>query len=132
MADVKFTRLHCLRTEDFAGGDEPKLVILVDGNVTGQISIPNMVVGGIELINQTVTFNSEVVVRLFDEDTGVFDPDDFLGEVSIGSDDDDTKGIFDQEGAYYVLEWENVTPVAPDGTDISIDDSPGTSPGPNA
>jgi hypothetical protein len=117
MKQATLQSLHCESTEDWTGADECRLEIYADGELehTFRADLDD----GMDWpLNSSILFNTEVAVRLFDEDGSLpGDDDDALGIVSIPATvTADTVGVFDQDGADYRLTY----------TVIDRDDIPAT------
>lgn len=107
MPRLRLISLYCEETEDNAGADEAYLT------VNGQQ------VGGVNSINdreardltyiEPIAFTTSAEIRLFDEDTGIFDDDDALGTLTAVSDQvgqGEQRGNYTGDGANYTLTWE--------------------------
>lgn len=107
MPKLRLISLYCEQTEDNAGADEAYLV------VNGQQ------VGGVQSINDRearnltyippISFTSSAEIRLYDQDTGIFDKDDYLGTLNASSSQvgrGEQRGKFTEDDADYTLTWE--------------------------
>jgi hypothetical protein len=101
--------LDCRETEDWLGADEAYLRV---HGVT--VWGPQSMNDGDSLdINRSVPFSSTAKIRLYDADTGIFDNDDFLGEVTATASQanrGEQYASFTQDGANYQLTYR-VVPV---------------------
>src|SRR5262245_28710452 len=77
---IKLISLQCLRTEDQCV-DEAYIKI----NDTRVWGPKNMRVGETRCLDVTVGFEGTAVISLWDEDGGLFDPDDCLGSVAVST-----------------------------------------------
>jgi hypothetical protein len=106
MKQATLENLHCTVTEDTLGDDECRVEIYADGGFEGALR------GDLNndedwALNTSVVFDSNLVVKLFDED-GDFpgDDDDALGIVTIpASDVSHGTGDFTQDEANYRLTY---------------------------
>ncbi|MFE5837767.1 hypothetical protein [Arthrobacter sp. NPDC056493] len=96
--------LDCRETEDWLGADEAYLRV---HGVT--VWGPQSMNDGDSLdINRSVPFSSTAKIRLYDADTGIFDNDDFLGEVTASAsqvNSGEQYASFTQDGANYQLTY---------------------------
>jgi hypothetical protein len=97
--------LDCRETEDWLGADEAYLRV---HGVT--LWGPQSMNDGDSLdINRTVPFASTAKIRLYDADTGIFDNDDFLGEITATASQvnrGEQYASFTQDGANYQLTYK--------------------------
>lgn len=107
MPKLRLISLYCEKTEDNAGADEAYLV--VNGRQVGGVnSINDREARDLTYI-EPISFTSSAEIRLYDEDTGVFDKDDFLGSLSATAKQagqGEQRGRFNQDDADYTLTWE--------------------------
>lgn len=107
MSNLRLISLYCEETEDNAGADEAYL--LVNGQQVGGVnSINNRESRDLTYIG-LIPFSTTAEIRLFDEDTGVFDDDDALGTLTADSNQvgqGEQRGNFTGDGANYTLTWE--------------------------
>jgi hypothetical protein len=105
MPKLKLKSLYCETTEDSGGPDEAYLI--VNGQqVWGTQSINDR--EG-RPVDKEVDFTTSAEIKLYDEDTAVFDKDDHLGTVTAGSDlvgKGEQQGKFTGDGANYTLYYE--------------------------
>lgn len=109
MRQLILNQLKCNETEDW-GADECRLEVYVDGALQPYLkrSINNSQVW---VLNQSYLFNSNVDLKLWDEDSP--DADDFLGSVRIETGlTSGTTASFTRDGANYQLRYQIVD--APD------------------
>jgi hypothetical protein len=99
---VLLDKLACHKTEDSTGADEAYLTY--DGErIWGPTSIND---GQVRSILISKSINGQAEVALHDEDSGILDPDDFLGSITISGDE---AGLgqrvqrFTRDGANYSL-----------------------------
>ncbi len=107
MSNLRLISLYCDRTEDNAGPDEAYL--LVNGRQVGGVNSINDKESRDLTYIPPIPFSSTAEIRLFDEDTGVFDRDDALGTLTASSDQSgqgEQRGNFTEDGANYTLTWE--------------------------
>ena len=118
MKQATLQSLSCQTTEDTTGADECRLEIYADGELEHALRAD--LNDGLDWsLETTVLFESEVAVRLFDEDGPLpGDGDDALGIVSIpAAETADAVGVFDQDGADYQLTYTVVDRGEIDATD---------------
>jgi len=82
---VTLISLHCNKTEDSTGADECRLVVYVDGVPQPEHTNSMNDAGGGDTwpLGLTYSFNSQVLVKLWDDDNPPIDPNDWLGDVDI-------------------------------------------------
>jgi len=106
MAYLKLIDLFCQAREDVSAHDE--IYFEIRGRKIGPREVSER--DPWLLIDHTaIFFNTSVTVRLYDEDTGIFDKDDFLGETVITRDlmgYGEQRAVFDLEGAHYTLTFK--------------------------
>lgn len=107
--------IKCDDTEDYLGADELRLEIYVDGAYVGK-SNRSLNTGQTWNINKSYNYTNNVEIKLWDEDTDWWDPDDLLGHVVINTnlasrgmkrfklDDSDYTLIYKVETAQQVFE----------------------------
>ncbi len=107
MSHLRLISLFCETTEDNGGADEAYLV--VNGQQVGGVnSINNREARSLTYI-QPIHFTSSAEIKLYDEDTGIFDDDDYLGTLMATSNQTgkgEQRGRFTEDGANYTLTWE--------------------------
>jgi hypothetical protein len=107
MAKLRLISLYCEKTEDTTGADEAYLV--VNGRQVGGVnSINDREARDLTYIDP-IAFTSSAKIRLYDQDTGVFDKDDFLGELTATAaqtGQGEQRGRLRRDGADYTLTWE--------------------------
>lgn len=106
MPKLKLLELRCTESED-SGGDEA--YITVEGkkvwsteNIEDGESVSLRAVKAVE-------FSGEVTVALWDEDKGLFDSDDSLGEFIVSEDlvgEDEQEHNFKGDGSDYLLVYK--------------------------
>lgn len=102
-------RLVCNKTEDSLGADEA--YVTVNGITRwGIVSVNDGDTVDLEATTEPVRFRTSVRLELWDNDTGIFDSDDRLGEVIVTPDDNypydqERFGTFSDDGARYVLTY---------------------------
>jgi hypothetical protein len=104
---VVIVSLRCLDTEDTFGADEAYIKVN-DRTVWGPQSMNE---DDALPINESVEFTTTAEIRLYDADTGIFDKDDFLGEVTASKDQvnqGEQKGTFKRDGAHYRMIYKVV------------------------
>lgn len=107
MAKLRLISLYCEKTEDNAGADEAYLV--VNGRQVGGVNSINDREGRDLTYIEPILFTGSAEIRLYDQDTGVFDKDDFLGSLTATSDQagqGEQRGRFNKDDADYTLTWE--------------------------
>jgi len=102
-------RLLCNKTEDSFGADEAYLAV---NGITrwGIVSVNDGDTVDLEATTEPVRFRTSVRLELWDNDTGIFDSDDRLGEIIVAPDDNypydqERFGTFSDDGARYVLTY---------------------------
>ena len=107
MPRLRLISLYCQTTEDNTGADEAYLV--VNGRQVGGVnSINDRQARDLTYIDP-ISFTTTAEIRLYDQDTGVFDKDDFLGSLTATKEQaglGEQRGKFTQDGADYTLTWE--------------------------
>ena len=107
MPRLKLTSLYCETTEDNAGPDEAYLV--VNGKrVWGPESINDREPRPVDI---EIDFSTSAKVRLYDQDTGVWDKDDYLGEITVSANQagqGEQQDTFTEDDANYTLYYEVV------------------------
>lgn len=83
MRKVTLESLKCYETEDWTGADECRLEVFADGALQPPPLRKDLNDGQGWPLNRSYTFNSQVEVKLWDEDSP--DADDLLGKVTIGT-----------------------------------------------
>lgn len=110
MPKLRLLALQCYTTEDNLGADEPYLV--VNQNVVwGPGNLNNGDLADLHTV-PTVPFAGTLGISLYDQDTGVFDPDDLLGGILIGEGQAGQgfkQATFNGDGALYSLSYEVLT-----------------------
>lgn len=99
--------LYCNETEDSSAHDEAYLTVN-DVRVWRGDMAEN---GPAAELRTTFDFEHRAVVRLYDEDTGIWDDDDFLGAVTVSSDQIGQgvlEATFKEDGANYRLTYRVV------------------------
>jgi hypothetical protein len=99
--------LDCRETEDWLGADEAYLRV----NGVTKWGPQSMNDGDSLDINRSVNFTSTAKIRLYDADTGIFDTDDFLGEVTASASQanrGEQFASFTRDGANYQLIYKVV------------------------
>src|SRR3712207_4325247 len=110
MRQVTLQKLKCFKTEDWFGGDECRLEVLVD-NVLQPSLNQSLQRGQTRDLNATYIFNNRVEVKLWDEDAP--DPNDFLGSVTIDTSlQTSARALFTEDDARYELQYSVTTPTA--------------------
>lgn len=107
MPSLRLVSLYCEKTEDNAGADEAYL--LVNGQQVGGVNSINDRESRDLTFIQPIPFSTTAEIRLFDEDTGIFDDDDALGTLTASSDQvgqGEQRGRFTEDEADYTLTWE--------------------------
>ena len=74
--------VKCYKTEDYLDGDECRLQIFVDGKLKKTLE-RKLKDGQLWNINLKLPFHQKVVVKLWDDDTPPFDPNDFIGQLTL-------------------------------------------------
>ncbi len=110
MRKIILESLKCYETEDWAGADECRLEIFLDGVL--QAPLKNNLNDGQKWgLNRSYTFQNNVEVRLWDEDSP--DRDDFLGKIVIDTNlKNHTTASFTGDDASYKL-WYSVVDAPP-------------------
>lgn len=107
MPKLQLIKLACHQTEDWTGPDEAYLML--DGNkIWGPMSLNNGQDANLSSM-PPIAFTGVTSLQLYDQDTGVLDPDDFLGAVSIGAGvagQGLRSGNFNGDGAHYTIYYE--------------------------
>ncbi len=114
MPKLRLLALQCNQTEDLTGPDEAYLTVN-QAVVWGPRSINNGQLADLQELNQ-IHFNGSLAIALFDQDTGIFDPDDLLGGILIGSAQAGQgfqQAVFSGDGASYTLSYEVVADPPP-------------------
>jgi hypothetical protein len=99
--------LECIETEDNGGGDEVRMVIGARSFDLGTMN--NTDIRNLEDDPGPIGFSRSLTVTLWDRDTGFFDSDDKLGEVTITADaprDEEQVFDFTGDGAHYKFTYE--------------------------
>ena len=107
MTTLKIKSLYCETTEDNSGPDEAYLVVNGE-QVWGAQSINDREPRPIDI---EIDFSTSAEIKLYDEDTGIFDKDDHLGTVTVTADlagQGEQQGMFTEDGANYTLYYEVV------------------------
>ncbi|HEY9672153.1 MAG TPA: hypothetical protein V6D11_11955 [Waterburya sp.] len=107
MPKLKLISLYCETTEDNTGADEAYL--LVNGRQVGGVNSINDRQSRDLTYIEPIAFTTSAEIRLYDQDTGVFDKDDFLGSLTATSAQagrGEYRGRFNRDGADYTLTWE--------------------------
>ena len=102
MLELRINSLKCRDTEDTFGSDECRLEIFTDGKRLAGLR-RNLNDGQTWPVNRTVRFNSNAVIKLWDEDSP--DADDFLGQVNVSTQPGNHSGRFRRDGADYSLSY---------------------------
>lgn len=104
MATLQLISLYCHETEDWTGADEPYLrvngVEVWNGTLNDEEGVP---------LGIDVSFNQQTTIKLFDEDFGWFDDDDFLGSVPVTTEQigqGELTAFFSGDGANYELTYQ--------------------------
>lgn len=104
---LQLISLDCLKTEDASPHDEAYLT--VNGIKVWEADVTSG--NGPTSLNVEEDLHYFARIKLWDEDTGIFDKDDFLGQVIVTVDQVD-KGVlehtFNEDGAEYVLAYRVV------------------------
>ena len=102
-------RLACSKTEDLLGADEAYLTV---NGITrwGIVSVNDGDTVDLEATTEPVRFRTSVRLELWDNDTGIFDSDDHLGEIIVAPGegypfDQEQIGKFSDDGASYDLTY---------------------------
>ncbi len=107
MPKLRLISLYCQTTEDNTGADEAYLV--VNGQQVGGVnSINDREARSLTYI-EPISFTTSAEIKLYDQDTGIFDKDDHLGTLKATASQagkGEQRGRFREDGADYTLTWE--------------------------
>jgi hypothetical protein len=107
MPKLKLKSLYCETTEDSGGPDEAYFVVNGE-QVWGAQSINDREPRPVDI---EIDFSTSAEIKLYDEDTGIWDKDDHLGTVTATADlagQGEQQGKFTEDGANYTLYYEVV------------------------
>ena len=108
MPTLELVNICCLQTED--SGEDEIYITLNDKRVWGPISINEGGKDSTKTINIKKLFANRIIIRLYDEDSGVFEDDDYLGKLTVKSSHADPNGkerdhTFRRDDAEYRLTY---------------------------
>jgi hypothetical protein len=106
VARLKLHSIFCKTTEDNTGADEPYLLV---GNrkIWGSQSMNDNESEDLTMVPE-VAFTRSIRLSLYDQDSGFFDKDDFLGSWVVWAGETGTlrEARFNGDGADYTITYE--------------------------